>query len=64
MYQVTYVTSGSFGMNFQIESATESGSDTHLVLFCFTYIVACGQEENGASHLFQHSRKLRGAGAG
>ena len=63
MYQVTYVTSGSFGINFQIESATESGSDTHIV-YSFTYIVACGQEENGASHLFQHSRKLRGAGAG
>ena len=52
-------------MNFQIESATESGSDTHLVLFFFFInIVACGQGENGASHLFQHSRKLRGAGAG
>ena len=48
MYQVTQITSGSFEMNFQIESATESGSDTHLVFF--TYIVACGQEDNGASH--------------
>ena len=34
MYQVTYVTSGIFRINFQIESATESGSDTHLVLTC------------------------------
>ena len=30
MYQVTHITSGSFGINFLIESATESGSDTHL----------------------------------
>ena len=37
MYQVTYVTYGSFGMNFQIESATESGSDTHLLYFIYIY---------------------------
>ena len=49
MYQVTHISSGRFGMNFQIESATESGSDTNLVYF-LTYIVACGQEDNGASH--------------
>ena len=46
MYQVTHITSGSFGMNFQIESATESGSATHLVYIFYT----CGQEDNGASH--------------
>ena len=38
MYQVTHITSGSFGMNFQIESATESGSDTHLVFVFVFYI--------------------------
>ena len=32
MYQVTHI-SFRFGMNFQIKSATESSSDTHLVFF-------------------------------
>ena len=39
IYQVTHTTSGSFGMNFQIEPH-----------FFLTFIVACGQEDNGASN--------------
>ena len=41
MYQETHITSGSFGMNFQIESGS-----VKLLDFCLTYIVACGQEDN------------------
>ena len=37
MYQVTHITSGSFGMNIQID-------------YFLTYIVAFGLEDNGASH--------------
>ena len=46
MYQVTHISSGRFGMNFQIESATESGSATHFVYIFYT----CGQEDNITLH--------------
>ena len=47
IYQVSHATSGSFGMNFQIEPQNQV--QPH---FCLIFIVACGQEDNGASHLF------------
>ena len=40
-YQVTHITSGSFGMNFQVDL-----SFLHMV----TIMVAFGLEDNDASH--------------